>query len=107
MMSDTGYIVDIHLLYAENSLYSIFLLILILVDIPAMIIEYHYSTVMFHVSWCRLMIVLCLSLALLICIVYLFTHWVFYNTHTTLFCVVYRLKLQVCIVISVSSFIVA
>ena len=48
-------------------MYFIFLLILILVDIPTLIIDYHYGTVMFHVSWCRFMIVLFgLSLALLI-----------------------------------------
>ena len=93
MIFDTGYSFDIYLLYAGNSEYFIFLLTLISVDISALIIDYHYYTVMFHVSWCRLMIILCLSLALLICIVYLFTHWVFYNIHTTLFGVVYRLKL--------------
>ena len=57
MVFDIGYSFDMHLLYEENSLYPNFLLILISVDIPATIINYPYSTVMFHVSWCRLMII--------------------------------------------------
>ena len=57
MIFDTGYSFDIHLLHTINSMYFIFLLTLISVDIPTLIIDYHYGTVMFHVSWCRFMMV--------------------------------------------------
>ena len=93
MIFDTGYSFDIHLLHAGNSVYFIFLLAFISVDIPTLIIDYHYGTVMFPVSWCRFMMIHLPVIGSVLYIVYSFTHWVFYNTHTTSFCMVYRSKL--------------
>ena len=73
MIFDTGCSFDIHLLYAKNSVYFIFLLTLISVDIPAMIIDYHYCTVMFHVSWYRFMIVRLPVINSVLYIIYSFT----------------------------------
>ena len=73
MIFDTGYSFDTHLLYVGNSVYFIFLLTLILVDIPALIIDYHYYTIIFHVSWCRFMIVHLHVIGFAHFIVYLFT----------------------------------
>ena len=74
MIFDTGYSFDIHLLYGGNSVYFIFLLTLISVDIPALIIDYHYYIVMFHVSWYRFMTVRLPVIGSVPYIVYLFTH---------------------------------
>ena len=74
MIFDTAYSFDIHLLYAVNLVYFIFLLTLISVDIPTLIIDYHYYTVMFHVSWYRFMTVRLSVIGSVLYIVYLFTH---------------------------------
>ena len=74
MIIDIGYSFDIHLSYAGNSVYFIFLLTLILADIPALIIDYHYFTVMFYVSWCRFVTVRLPIIGSVLYIVYSLTH---------------------------------
>ena len=74
MIFDIGYSFDIHFLHVGNSVYFNFLWTLIAVDILALIIDYHYGIVMFHVSWCRFMTVRLPVIGSIFYIVYSFTH---------------------------------